>query len=251
MKQLFLTSEVNLVARNISKKIKTKSGNLRTAYITTPIEKGHEGDDLEWSKQNQASMIKAGFDTFEYSITGKNLEELKQDLKNIDVVYVEGGSLVHMMNQVRLSGFDLFIREFIEGGGIYIGTSTGSFIAAEDTAPGLSLETYREDNFDSRGMGLVNFLVMPHWGTDTFRESYQKMPLDAYGMKVPMIILTDSQYVWVRDDSMQIIDVNEAPRGGAAGYLQEQIPSRAGTCPHQCDEELLHLPRRQRRRRRS
>ena len=209
MKELFLTSEVNLVASDIRKKIKTKSGNLKTAYITTPTEKGHEEDDLEWSRQNKASMVKEGFDIFEYSITGKKIEELEQDLGSADVVYVEGGSLVHMMNQVRLSGFDTFIREFVEDGGVYIGTSTGSFIMAEDTAPGLSLEVYLEDGFDTKGIGLVNFLVMPHWGTDMFKESYRKMPQDAYDMKVPMIILTDTQYVWVSGESMRIIDVRE------------------------------------------
>ncbi len=151
-----------MVAEDISKKIKTRSGHLRTAYITTPVEKGLEGDDLDWSRQNQASMKKAGFDTFEYSITGKKIEELKHNLGLADVIYVEGGSLIHMMNQIRLSGFDAFVREFIEKSGVYIGTSTGSFIAAENTAPGLSLETYREDNFDTKGMGLVNFLVIPH-----------------------------------------------------------------------------------------
>lgn len=209
MKELFLTSEVNLVAADIRKKIKTKSGNLRTAYVTTPTEKGHDGDDLEWSKQNKASMVKVGFDIFEYSITGKKIEELKQDLSGVDVIYVEGGSLVHMMNQARLSGFDVYIHKFIEDGGVYIGTSTGSFIAAEDTAPGLSLEVYLEGGFNTKGIGLVNFLVMPHWGTDTFKESYLKMPQDAYDMKVPMIILTDTQYVWVSGESMQIIDVAE------------------------------------------
>ncbi|MBI2623793.1 MAG: Type 1 glutamine amidotransferase-like domain-containing protein [Candidatus Liptonbacteria bacterium] len=207
MKQLFLTSEVSGVAEDIRKKITAKNGTLKTAYITTPLEKGCENDSLDWSKQNRVSMEKAGFATFTYSITGKKLEELKQDLGNADVVHVEGGSLVHMVNQVRISGFDIFIREFIEKGGIYIGTSTGSFIVAKDTAPGLSLETYLEDGFDPKGMGLVNFLVMPHWGTDTFKESYSKMPQYAYHMKVPMIILTDIQYIWVKDDAIQIIDV--------------------------------------------
>ena len=207
MIELFLTSEVNIVARDISKKINTKSGKKRTAYITTPIEKGHEQDDLAWHKQNKKSMTEAGFEIFEYTITGKNLEDLKKDLGGVDVVYVEGGSLVHMMNQTRLSGFDVFIRQFVENGGIYIGTSTGSFIAAEDTAPGLSLENYFEENFDTRGIGLVNFLVMPHWGNDDFKKNYEKIPRDAYNMTTPMIILTNTQYVWVKGDSIQIIDV--------------------------------------------
>ncbi len=211
MKQLFLTSDVADVAKDISQKIKTKSGNLRTAFITTPLEK-EDDNNPEWHKQNKKAMQEAGFDIFEYTITGKNYESLQKDLTSIDVIYVEGGSLIHMMNQARLTGFDKFVREFIENSGVYIGTSTGSFIMAEDTAPALPLETYLEDNFDSRGIGLVNFLVMPHWGTDDFKDSYQKVPSFAYGMKTPMITLTNSQYVWVRDNTLQIIDVSKSNR---------------------------------------
>ncbi len=210
LKQLFLTSEVASVAKDISTKIKTKSGSMRTSFITTPIEKGHENDDLGWHKQNKQSMTEAGFDIFEYTITGKNYDVIRDDLANCDVIYVEGGSLVHMLNQARLTSFDKLLKEFVGNGGVYIGTSTGSFIAAEETAPGLPLENYFEDDFDSKGIGLVNFLVMPHWGTKEFRKAYEKVPRFAYNMKTPMIILTDTQYVWVVGDNMQIIDVTKA-----------------------------------------
>jgi dipeptidase E len=207
VKQLFLTSEVKLVAGSIRQKIKTDKDTLRTAFITTPLERGLEDDDLEWHKQNKEAMVKVGFDIFEYTITERTLKDLQRDLSKVDVIYVEGGSLVFMMNQARRSGFDVFVRAFIERGGIYIGTSTGSFIMAEETGPGLSLETYLEENFDSRGIGLVNFLVMPHWGSDYFKKSYRQMPVQAYKMTTPMIVLTDTQYVWVTDEKVQIVDV--------------------------------------------
>jgi dipeptidase E len=114
-----------------------------------------------------------------------------------------------MLSQARLTGFDKFISEFISRGGIYIGTSTGSFIMAEDTAPGLALENYFEDDFDSTGLGLVNFLVMPHWGTDDFKNNYQNFPKLAYDSNMPMLILNDFQYVWVKDNKFQIIDVSK------------------------------------------
>lgn len=207
MRQLFLTSEVNLVAQDISDKIKTKSGNLKTAYITTPIERGYDNDDLEWHKQNKKSMQNAGFDIFEYTITDKNIGDFKKDLSEVDVVYVEGGSLVYMLNQARKTGFDIFLREFIENGNPYIGTSTGSFIASTDTEAGLSLEDYFEDDFNPTGLGLVNFLVMPHWGTSDFKNHYKKMPQKSYTTRTPMIILCDNQYVWVRDNLFEIISV--------------------------------------------
>ena len=152
-------------------------------------------------------MKNAGFDIFEYTITDKNIDNLSNDLKNVDVIYVEGGSLIHMMNESRRSGFDKFIRKFVDDGGIYIGTSTGSFITAPDTEAGLVLEDYEEDNFDTKGIGLVNFLVMPHWGTGEFKDRYTKMPDHAYNTTTPMIILTDTQYVLVRGEDIQIVDV--------------------------------------------
>ncbi|MFA6601565.1 MAG: Type 1 glutamine amidotransferase-like domain-containing protein [Candidatus Paceibacterota bacterium] len=207
MKQLFLTSEINLVAQDIKNKIKTKSGKFKTAYITTPIERGHDNDDLEWHRQNKKSMIDAGFDVFEYTITNKNANDFQNDLGDADIIYVEGGSLVYMLNQARKTGFDVFLRKFTEEGNPYIGTSTGSFIASIDTEAGLSLENYFEDNFDHTGFGFVNFLVMPHWGTKDFKVHYETMPKTTYKTKTPMIILTDNQYVWVKDNSFEIIVV--------------------------------------------
>ncbi len=207
MKQLFLTSEVNLVAKDIINKIETKSGKFRTAYIITPIEKGHANDDLEWHVENKKSMLEAGFDIFEYTITNKNINDFNDDLSDVDIIYVEGGSLTHMLRQVKVTGFDKFIVDFVDSGKPYIGTSTGSFIASTDTEAGLSLENHFENDFNPEGIGLVNFLVMPHWGTEDFREHYLKMPSIAYQTKTPMIILNDNQYVWVQGNKFEIVSI--------------------------------------------
>lgn len=207
MKQLFLTSEVKLVAKSVKERIKTRSGQFKTAYITTPIEKGHENDDLHWHKDNKQSMIDAGFDIFEYTITGKSIDELRTDLKEADVIYVEGGSLTHMLSQSKKTGFDVFLREFVAKGNPYIGTSTGSFIASSDTEAGLSLEDYFIYNFDPVGIGLVDFLIMPHWGTESFKDKYEELPKKYYHTNTPMIVLNDRQYVWVLGDKFEIIAV--------------------------------------------
>lgn len=205
MKQLFLTSSVHLVAKDISNKIKTKTGNLRTAYITTPIEKSHE-NDLSWHEDNKKSLKENGFDIFEYTITGKSLQQINHDLEDIDVLYVEGGSFIHMMNQVRAVSFDKFIDKFVEAGKPYIGTSTGSIICSPDMKALVSIEEYVEDGFDSTGLGLVNFLLMPHWGSSFFQDGYKKIPIEAYTTVVPMITINDFQYVYVNGKDMQIIN---------------------------------------------
>ncbi len=207
MKQLFLTSDVADVAADIAQKIQTKSGALKTAYITTALERGHDDDDLAWHKYNKQSMEDAGFDVFEYTITGKSIEEMRADLTSVDVVYVEGGSLVWMLQQVRETGFDVLVKEMINAGTPYIGTSTGSFIMAPDTEAGLALENYFEADFDSKGLGVVNFLLMPHWGTDDFADQYPTVATEYYHTSTPMITITDKSYVWVQDDQCKLVTV--------------------------------------------
>ena len=58
------------------------------------------------------------------------------------------------------------------------------------------------------GYNLVNFCVLPHWGSEHFKESYLTNNLDSmYKSKYPQIALNDDQYVEVVDDHFRIIDM--------------------------------------------
>lgn len=67
---------------------------------------------------------------------------------------------------------------------------------------GVSLE-HRE------AYGLVNFTTVPHWGTEDFKEKYLggRIATVYREDQVPLILLTDDQYVHIRNGTMEIIDV--------------------------------------------
>ena len=58
--------------------------------------------------------------------------------------------------------------------------------------------------------GLVNFSVVPHWGSDNFKEKYLggRIKKIYNENQPPFILLANHQYIKVIDDSFSIIDVN-------------------------------------------
>ena len=59
-----------------------------------------------------------------------------------------------------------------------------------------------------KGFDLVNFCILP-WASEHFKDKYLNNRLEhAYDVdQVPLVALTDSQYVHVQDNKMEIIDV--------------------------------------------
>ncbi|HSW97344.1 MAG TPA: hypothetical protein VLF89_05970, partial [Candidatus Saccharimonadales bacterium] len=58
------------------------------------------------------------------------------------------------------------------------------------------------------GLALVDFTVLPHWGSKYFKDLYLNQRLEhAYSMDNKLILLTDKQYVYVHEDWYRIEEV--------------------------------------------
>jgi dipeptidase E len=128
------------------------------------------------------------------------------------VIYVSGGNQFFLLQQAQKSGFVEVIRNLIiEKGRMYIGTSAGSIVAGPDTYPTYNIDDVRlaPDLKGYEGFGLVNFCIFPHWGSAFFKDLYLNNRLDfAYkDTQLPIVILTDKQYVRVKDGTFEIVEV--------------------------------------------
>lgn len=210
MKQLFLTSSVNEVAKDIATRMETRGKKLVFIDTAAEVEEG----DKEWLKNDRRALTDVGFLVTDYSISNKTKAELNKDLGNFEVIYVSGGNTFYLLLQAQVSGFIEVVRDLVlNQGKTYIGTSAGSIIAGPDTYP-----TYRLDDASLapqldgfKGFDLVNFCILPHWGSEHFKALYLNKRLEhAYHDKqIPLIALTDSQYVQVQGDKLEIIDVKK------------------------------------------
>ncbi len=211
MKHLFLTSTVDNVATDLVKYCDLSKGNT-LACIDTAAEV--EEGDKQWLLDDRQALVNVGFAVSDYTITDKTTEQLRSDLSSFSFIYVSGGNTMYLLQQAQKSGFVDVVRELIlERDKTYISTSAGSIIAGPDIYPAYRLENveFAPDLKDYTGFNLVNFCILPHWGSDHFKDLYLDRRLEhAYTTEqVPIVLLTDNQYVHVQDDRMEIIDIRK------------------------------------------
>lgn len=207
MKKIFLTSSIGCVAKDIARHIpKSKGENL--VFITTASEpvKG----DLSWREEDRNALVKVGFRVSDFTFTGKSKTEIKKMLGKFDVMCVEGGNPYYLLQQIQKSNCADVICDRVNKGMIYIGSSAGSMVAGPDLYP--ARHTDAPEDFirlkSYAGLGLVNFLVHPHWGSDYWKKLYLgKRSRNNYTEEHKFFWLTDNQYLHVEDDWLQFIDL--------------------------------------------
>ena len=71
MKRMFLTSDIHFVAKDIAAKLPQPVGDLKTVFINTAAEPDEEeGVAADWVKLNRNGLVDAGFNLFDYTLTG-------------------------------------------------------------------------------------------------------------------------------------------------------------------------------------
>lgn len=206
MKQLFLTSASDYVMDDIVKKLPKSPKELDLAFINTAAE-AEEGDHW-WVRDEKNKLIEVGFDVDEFSIKGMSKEEVENRLKDKQIIYFCGGNTFYLLDQVIKTGCDEIIKNKINDGVIYMGSSAGSMIVGVriDLMSKID-EKSKAPDLKSSGLGIVDLAILPHWGSDIFREGYCSDFESMYVEGVKILPLTNQQYLWVQDDLMKIVEV--------------------------------------------
>lgn len=210
MKRLFLSSEIHFVASSIGIKLEAKVKANSVFVITAIRDKVHT--QLEWHYENKVKLEQAGFHFDVYDITGKTHDQIVADLSGYSAMYIEGGNSYYLLQESQKSNFGEFVKKRVEEGMIYISTSAGTVIAGPDIEPVRqdSRAILAPDLKGTKAYGLVDFVVMPHWGQEKRRDLFNGYRINhIYHEDYPYILLTDNQYVEVTDDWYKIIDVTK------------------------------------------
>lgn len=203
MRTLLLTSAgFNGVKDEIIKIFQKPANQIKLAHIIT-ASKAEE--DRSYVRKQERVMTEYGIQVEDVDIEGKNEQELREILKNKDVIYVEGGNTFYLLKYVRESGFDKVVKELINKGIIYIGVSAGSYVAC----PTIEMATWKHaDNnvvglTDLTGMNLVPFLMSVHYEPQHKDIIKSEMAKTNY----PVKILTDQQALLVKDEQVELVGV--------------------------------------------
>ncbi|MBN1683188.1 Type 1 glutamine amidotransferase-like domain-containing protein [Candidatus Bathyarchaeota archaeon] len=123
-------------------------------------------------------------------------------LKEYDVVFVYVGNTYKYMKMIRETGLFVHLRDYIEGGGVYVGVSAGSVLACPDIDNNFILETNTDVGLtDLSGLDLVDFYIVVHW---EHRDQEKIMAYSKYTCK-RIIPITNDEAVLVIDGKCQKI----------------------------------------------
>jgi dipeptidase E len=127
-------------------------------------------------------------------------------------MYVEGGNSYYLLQESQKNNFGEYVKKRVGEGMIYIGTSAGSVIMGPDIEPVRREETtpLAPDLKGTKAYNIVNFVIMPHWGSEDRRSLYSDYRIQhIYHEDFPYVLLTDNQYIEVQDDWFTIVDVTK------------------------------------------
>lgn len=181
-------------------------------FITTASEVD-EGD-CQWVKDDRKGLEAGGFEIIDYSITGKTKEAIEADLAQFDVIHVNGGNTFYLFLQMVRSGFDQWVTDAIKKEGkIYIGSSAGAVVASPNIwiTDALETKTYGPElrDIDAKGVGLVDVITLPHWGSDHFKDLYLNKRLEnAYKAENKIVLLNDYQFLVTDGRSYEFMDIS-------------------------------------------
>lgn len=206
MKQLFLTSASNYVMEDLIKHLPKKPTELNLAFINTAAEV-EEGDHW-WVKAEKEKLLEVGFHIDEFSITGMTKDDILKKLEDKQVIYFCGGNTFYLLDQVIKTGCDEILREKINNGVIYIGSSAGSMIVGKriDLISTID-EKSKAPDLKSTGLGIVDLCILPHWGSEEFKDEYLEGIESMYTEEVKIVPITNRQYILINDDNIKIIEI--------------------------------------------
>ena len=140
----------------------------------------------------------AGYYLEDIDIVGKSKDELRNFFKGKNVIHIEGGNTFYLLKAIRETGFAEILKELLNEGKIYIGTSAGSYVMC----PTIDVSDWSDETVDRFGvtdftaLNYVPFVLRVHYKDDAKELVKEKMKT----LKYPLRILRDGQGILVEDD---------------------------------------------------
>lgn len=140
-------------------KLLTKDVNeVKLLYITTAID-GEDDSDTSWIDEEFQTILDLG-------IKEENIKEYKMeydiDLSKYDMVYMMGGNTFYLLKKIRDTKFDMKLKEAIEKGMIYVGSSAGSIVLGNTIELALAYDKNEVNLTDFTGLKMIDGIIVPH-----------------------------------------------------------------------------------------
>jgi len=157
MKRLILTAN-GLENKNIGKAflniVKKEPKNIKAVFVPTAANNAGAIEVLPKCLHDLLDLGILENNIFVYDLHYKMEYE---ELSGYDTIYFCGGSTAYLLKRINETGFKTPLQEFINKGGIYIGVSAGSIIAADNLPENLGYLSCKLDVHGKEGINVGKF----------------------------------------------------------------------------------------------
>lgn len=204
MKKLFLTSAFSNVAKEFVEFLATDPRALTVGFVPTAAD---PYEDKWFVEADKKALADIGLKIKKVDLKDKSEAELREEFKGVDIIFVAGGNTFYLLRETRKSGFDKIVKELVEQGVVYVGSSAGSYLVC----PTIEASTWKPADrgrfgiTDFSALNLAPFVMSVHFTpeyTDAIKEA-------ASTCKYPVKILTDQQALAVKDDKITLVGQGE------------------------------------------
>lgn len=203
--QLVLTSSSSLVTAKWIAVFGLDPRRLSVAFIDTAAEV-YDDADLEWLQADRQTLVEAGLQVSNYTLTGRKISQLKKDLLVFDVLFVAGGNTFYLLEQANRSGFTELMQSDFFAKHIYVGSSAGSVICCSDIEAIKFIDDPSVAKLsNTKGFGLVEPLLLPHFDNPYFKEQYAQLLSYVNEQKIAVLPMRDDEFGVVKEGELEII----------------------------------------------
>ncbi len=160
-----------------------------------------EESNKDWYINQFLNLWRFGFSWIDIVDPSATDTDWQTRLENMDVIFVSGGNTFHLLNQMRVTGFDNWLENHKDK--VYVGVSAGTIVATptiqiaglppeDPNLPGLA---------DLNGLSWVNFEIEPHCDKGRYAvvEEYAK------DRPNPIYAIDDQTAIKVVDGKAEVI----------------------------------------------
>lgn len=108
------------------------------------------------------TLLKCGFNKENITILDLN-EYQEMNCSDYDVLFIPGGNTFSLLQLIKNTKFDCFIKQFIKNDGFYIGESAGAHILFDSVEHVLEFDDNNVGLTDYSGLGLFSGVIIPHY----------------------------------------------------------------------------------------
>lgn len=176
--------------------------------VFIPTAANMEEGDKWWLISDLSKCKELGFKEVDIvDIAAVPKEIWPKRLEKADVIMVGGGNTSYLMGQIKKSGLADVLPTLLKTQ-VYVGISAGSMVMAPKLKEKEMQRLYEEpivDDDTNEGLGLVDFLVVPHMNSPHFPRAAELIDEVAKDIEIPLYAIDDQTAVEVVDEKIEVV----------------------------------------------